>query len=146
MASGEQSCYQSILGSVHPSPLNTDSELLLPCRIKIFLHGLEEFVIDVQQAYKHTAFFLSKFIEEGLLSLFTVGSLLIHDDELVEQGAALKVLVAVLKNLKEESGERGMSETFNGSGLDLKDFAFSDRDRESLEKLLLENGLASIIG
>jgi hypothetical protein len=118
---------------------------LLFYRFKLFLEILEDFVIDVPLAYSHTAFLLSNLISANLLLLPTVGKLLKQggneEGELVELGGALKVLLGVLKNIKQESGEERMAESFRGSGLELKDFVASERDRAGLDKLLKDNGL-----
>jgi hypothetical protein len=106
---------------------------LVSYRFKLCLEILEDFVIGVPLAYSHTAFLLSNLISANLLLLRTVGRLLKQggneEGELVELGGALKVLLGVLKNIKQESGKERMAESFKASGLELKNFVALERDR-----------------
>jgi hypothetical protein len=101
-----------------PPALNTS--YLVSHRFKLFLEILDDFVIDVPLAYSHTAFLLSHLISANLLLLPTVGRLLKQggneEGELVELGGALKVLLGMLKNIKQEFGEERMAESFGVPG------------------------------
>lgn len=120
----------------------------LLCRFKIFLEALGDVVIDVPLAYSHTAALLSTLISARLITLPVVGKLLKHggyeEGELVSEGGALKVLVGLLKRMKDESGEEAMAESFKSSGLELKDFVGPVKD--GAEQQLRDNGLGVLLG
>ena len=59
-------------------------------------------------------------------------------------GGALKIILGVLKNLKEEFGEQVVSEILKNSYLDIADFAGSATDSNDVEKLVPEDGLATL--